>query len=151
MRMLMVALLSITLTGCASIINGRSQSVDFESTPSGVDLTVGGLKATTPAKLTLTRKETYIATFARTDFPERTVTLEPRMSWWLLGNLLFGGLVGFVVDAATGSGMTLEPSDVHMDMKTGEVMRVKQPEQAPNPRPVSGPRPKPGSTDFGAK
>ena len=46
------------------------------------------------------------------------------MSWWLLGNLLFGGLVAFVVDAATGSGMTLEPSDVHMDMKTGEVMRV---------------------------
>jgi hypothetical protein len=145
----MIALLSFALTGCASIINGRSQSVDFESAPSGADLTVGGLKATTPAKLTLTRKETYTATFTKADFPARTVTLEPRASWWLLGNVLFGGLIGFIIDAATGSGFTLEPSDVHMDMNSGEVTRVKQPQQAANRRPVSGPQPKSGSTNFG--
>ena len=135
-RTLMIALLSLALTGCASIINGRSQSVDFESTPSGVDLSVGGLKATTPAKLTLTRKETYTATFTKADFPDRTVTLEPRASWWLLGNVVFGGLIGLIIDAATGSGLTLEPSDVHMDMNTGDVTRVKQPEQRATPRPV---------------
>lgn len=145
----MIALLSLALSGCASIVNGRSQSVDFESTPSGADLTVGGLKATTPAKLTLTRKETYTATFTKADFPDRTVTLAPRASWWLLGNVAFGGLIGLIIDTATGSGMTLEPGDVHMDLKTGEVTRVKQPEHPPALRPVSGPQPKSGSTNFG--
>jgi hypothetical protein len=52
---------------------------------------------------------------------------EPRASWWLLGNIVFGGLIGIIIDLATGSGMTLEPSDVHMDMATGKAERARSP------------------------
>lgn len=78
----------------------------------------------TPAKLTLTRSESYTATFTKPDFPERIVKIEPRPSWWLAGNLIFGGLIGLIIDLATGSGMTLSPDAVHMDLATGSVSDV---------------------------
>ena len=146
----MVLLLLVT-TGCATIINGRSQNVTFESTPPGADLTVGGLKATTPAKLTLTRNQSYTATFTKADFPERKFEIEPAPSWWLLGNAAFGGIIGIIVDLATGSGMTLSPSDFHVDLATGQLTAIKEPDPPRLPPPTtSGPRPAPpGASNFG--
>jgi hypothetical protein len=148
-----VAVVSLLiLTGCATIINGRSQSVAFDSTPTGADLTVGGLKATTPAKLTLTRNQPYTATFTKADFPERKFEIEPGPSWWLLGNAVFGGLIGIIVDLATGSGMTLSPSDFNVDLATGQRTAIKEPDAPRLPPPTaSGPRPAAGATNFGRK
>ena len=142
--------LLLILTGCATIINGRSQSVAFDSTPTGADLTVGGLKATTPAKLTLTRNQPYTATFTKADFPERKFEIEPAPSWWLLGNAVFGGFVGIIIDLATGSGMTLSPSDFNVDLSTGQLTAIKEPDAPRLPPPArSGPRPTDRSTNFG--
>jgi hypothetical protein len=58
----------------------------------------------------------------------RTTQLEPWASWWLGGNVTFGGLIGIIIDLATGSGLTVSPGDVHMDMATAQVGRVQLPE-----------------------
>ena len=117
-----ITLTSVVLTGCATIINGRSQNVEFLSMPTGADLTVGGLKATTPAKLTLTRKESYDAIFRTEGYPDRTVRIASVPSWWLLGNLLFAGPIGLIVDLSTGSGRKLSPGEVYMDMVSGRTV-----------------------------
>jgi hypothetical protein len=58
--------------------------------------------------------------FEKEGLPTRETTLESKASWWLLGNILFGGLIGLIVDFATGSGYRLKPSNVEMDMATGQ-------------------------------
>lgn len=147
----LLLLVLVLTTGCATIINGRSQNVAFDSTPSGADLTVGGLKATTPAKLTLARNQSYTAIFTKADFPDRKFEIEPGPSWWLLGNAAFGGLIGIIVDLATGSGMTLSPADFHVDLVTGQRTAIKEPAPPRVPPPTaSGPRrPHDGATNFG--
>lgn len=147
-RPIVILLAALLLTGCATIINGRSQSVEFDSRPSGADLTVGSLKATTPAKLTLTRSESYTATFTKADFPERKVELTSRPSWWLLGNAVFGGLIGLIVDLATGSGRTLSPDGVYIDLASGEITAPPTREEPRLPPVTSGARPRNG-TNFG--
>jgi hypothetical protein len=44
----------------------------------------------------------------------------------LLGNLAFGGLVGLIVDLATGSGYRLKPGNAEVDLATGVVKEYKK-------------------------
>jgi len=47
-----------SLTGCATIVNGRNQTIPIRSTPPGADGTIRGAKAVTP-DLTPVRQEKY--------------------------------------------------------------------------------------------
>jgi len=59
--------------------------------------------------------------FTKEGFPERKTSLESTGSWWLLGNAVFGGLVGLIIDLATGGGYKIVPSNLEMDLATGVV------------------------------
>jgi hypothetical protein len=123
-------------TGCATIVNGRNQDVPLASQPAGATVTVDGLRATTPGTLTLKRDQDYKLVFTKEGFPERQATLEKKVSGWLAGNLLFGGLIGLVVDFISGGAYKLSPDSVDVDMATGVVVEIKK--QDANPMPPEG-------------
>jgi len=119
---IMVAPVLAALTsGCGTIINGRSQDVLVTSVPSGATAKVGDVQVVTPGTVTLKRKDTHTVVFTKEGFPERQTSLESTGSWWLLGNVLFGGLVGLIIDVATGGGYKIVPSNLEMDLATGVV------------------------------
>jgi hypothetical protein len=107
--------------GCGTIINGRSQDVLVTSVPSGATAKVGDMQVVTPGTVTLKRKETHTVVFTKEGFPERQTSLESTGSWWLLGNAAFGGLVGLIIDLATGGGYKIVPANLEMDLATGLV------------------------------
>ena len=63
-------------------------------------------------------------------YPERQTRLESKPSWWLLGNVIFGGLIGLIIDLAAGGGFTLRPGSVDIDLGTGVVKELEKPADA---------------------
>jgi hypothetical protein len=108
-----------SLIGCASIIHGSKQKLTFGSTPTGatVDVTdamgVSHGTCITPCTLDLKRKNQYKATLRKDGFEPVELVVNKNGDGWVWGNLLFGGIIGLVVDFSSGAAYKLSPSELH--------------------------------------
>ncbi len=106
-------------TGCASIISGSEQEISLTSQPSGATVTVepGGQQATTPGTLLLKRKDgPYRLNFTLDGHEPYSVMLTTDMNGWVYGNLILGGIIGFLIDSSTGASTTLNPDEVNANL-----------------------------------
>lgn len=104
------------LSACATIFSGTTQNIAVSSTPPGATVKVepGGQSSTTPAKLSLRRKDApYRLTIAMEGYEAYTVTISAGTNGWIWGNLILGGLVGIIIDSSTGAANALSPDEVH--------------------------------------
>lgn len=100
----MMIICSFVLTDCATIVNGSREEITVNSTPPGAEIYINGqLRGTTPNTFHLKRSKDYKIALKKDGYKPYEDTIESGISWWLLGNILFGGLIGVVIDAATGS------------------------------------------------
>lgn len=100
--------------GCATITRGTNQAYSVESRPTGATVRLStGQTCETPCKLHLKRKDEFIATVAKEGYDPVEIEVESRMTGGggaaAAGNILFGGIVGGVVDATNGSLNNLLP------------------------------------------
>lgn len=103
MKALAAIVLMIGLTGCASIIHHDYQDVPVTSHPSGVPVFLNHYACgKTPVVVALARGDRHTITMAPVGHEPTRIYLEPMVSPLVLGNILFGGLIGLVIDAATG-------------------------------------------------
>ena len=106
-------LLCLSLVSCASIIHGTSQDVGFSSTPPGAFVTVDNHpECTTPCVAHLKRKDNHVVKMDLNGYQTFSATLTREASGWVWGNIVFGGLVGLVVDAVDGGFYNLTPKHV---------------------------------------
>ena len=104
-------------TGCASIVHGPTEQIGFTSEPTGAKLIVAGQTTTTPAFLILERRGKHVAHFSAESYEPSEVQINEGMSmWFLLGNLGFGGIPGWIIDAINGSMGDLSPDNIHVNM-----------------------------------
>lgn len=110
------------ISGCASIISDSSYPVTISSSPDGVRYTVKNTKkgydvmsGVTPATISLSAKNgffskaSYMVTFQKKGYDSMTIPLKAGMDGWYVGNILFGGILGFlIIDPATGAMWKLE-------------------------------------------
>jgi hypothetical protein len=114
----------MNVAGCATIVHGQKQDIPLTSSPDGATVKADGKEVTTPGQIALRRKSGQDLVFTKEGFPQRSVTLESEPSWWLLGNALFGGIIGLIVDLVGSGGYKLAPESVDMDMATGNIKEV---------------------------
>jgi hypothetical protein len=105
-----VCFLAMFSVNCGSIIHQTTQQVSVSSEPAGAAVTVAcgdvnnDTKLVTPAVVTLHRKPVYCGIkLNKEGYAEKELKFGRQMSGWYLGNLLFGGIIGLVVDAANGA------------------------------------------------
>lgn len=117
-----LVLASMFVSGCASIVSDSSYPVTISASPEGVRYTVKNAKrgydvmsGVTPATISLSADEgffskaSYLVTFEKPGYDSVTLPLKAGMDGWYVGNLLFGGLIGFlIIDPATGAMWKLE-------------------------------------------
>ena len=116
-RIVGVVLTGVLVSGCASIIHGSRQDVRVVSNPSGavVRVNLNNTATTTPGILTLNRKEIgYVLTFEKQGYKPVEVSLRRTVDGWLFGNIIFGGVIGIVIDFASGSAYKLTPDEVEV-------------------------------------
>ena len=121
------------LSGCATIVGHPTQDIPIASTPSDATITVvdelgvSVFKGTTPATVTLPKStghyfghKSFKVTIEKDGYRSQTVPISASVNgWYIGGNLVFGGLIGyFVVDPFNGNMYTLTPDAVATSLDT---------------------------------
>src|SRR5687767_6518542 len=109
-------IISVALSGCASVISGSHQNVKINSHPSGARVTVARgdghqvATLTTPGVANLKRSSgyfngaNYAATIEKPGYRSQTVQITSTANPWMFGNIFIGGLIGLlIVDPLTGA------------------------------------------------
>ena len=135
MKLLKLAItcgVSLSLSACCTMRDGTTQNVDIETNApakykivnesgdvvsEGVAPTVVNLKrGDAPYTVTLKRSDTS---------PEAKGTINDNGNGWAWGNLLFGGIIGTIVDYSDGAAWDLD--------KTVNIPTVADPKDTPDP------------------
>lgn len=115
---LVMGVVLLPFGGCATIINGTTQDVSVSSDPEGARVTVDGNPiGVTPIVLNLKRKNNHVITVARDGYHTEQVSIQKVMSGAVAGNILAGGLIGWGIDASSGSQYKLKPDTVTVAMR----------------------------------
>ena len=99
----------ILYNGCATIFSGGKDEVDLSSEPSGAKVLVNGQnRGKTPLTLSLKKGKEYQVEFVKEGFENKNLTLTYSLgAGWLILDIL-AGLIGIIVDAATGNWNSLD-------------------------------------------
>ena len=112
----------VLLSACATIVNGSSQTITVSTAPPGATCTVDrmgariGAIAQTPGSVRLDKSKNDLSvTCSKPGYQTATVVKAPSFGGATFGNLIAGGIVGVVVDAASGANYEY-PGDIRLDL-----------------------------------
>jgi hypothetical protein len=112
-RRLAVISAALAVGSCATVFNGTQQELGFSSSPTGAKVSVNGQSlGVTPLVADLKRKNNHIVRIELEGFQPYETTLTRKVSGWVWGNILIGGLIGLAVDAISGGLYKLTPEQV---------------------------------------
>ncbi len=126
-----LALVTLLLGGCATIVGDKTQLVPISSTPSDATITIVDergsevFKGTTPTTVTLHKSDGsywggkgYTVTISKAGYESQVVPIKSSPNgWYIGGNIIFGGLIGwFIVDPMNGAMYTLTPEQVSTNL-----------------------------------
>jgi len=123
--------LSLSFAGCSTIMDGTKQEVGFSSSPSNAVVTIDGkMIGRAPLTENLKRKNTHKVVMTLDGYHPYELTLTKKSNGWVWGNIVFGGLIGLVVDASTGSLYKLSPEQVNADLKSNGTASISEGESS---------------------
>lgn len=127
---LLAAALAAT-TACGAIFNGTSQTITATSAPDQARITTEPNTGnyTTPASISFERKNSYTLTFARDGYKPATFQIQKKLQGGIVVlDVLFTGLIGVIIDAATGAWYKLSPESA--------VVSLTQIAEGPGPKTI---------------
>lgn len=106
------------LAGCGVIFGGTRQSIRATSSPEGAVIRTAPqtVEYKTPTTLNLERKQEYVLTFAAPGYSEQKVELQRSIRGGILVLDILSGVVGVVIDAATGGWYKLSPDVTNVSL-----------------------------------
>lgn len=139
-------LATIVLASCATIM-GKSapETLSVRSTPDQASVVITDESGTkifegkTPTSLPLEKKKgffsgkKYDVKILKEGYSEKIVTVDTKVGGWYVGNLLFGGVIGFlIIDPATGAMWTLNTNEVNVSFDEIKQGTITKPSNATN-------------------
>jgi hypothetical protein len=99
------------LAGCATIINGKTQSISIQSVPSGATVSLNGAPlGATPLTQLIERKAGQTLTVSKEGHKTFTTQMSTSLEPWFWGNIVIGGVIGSTTDNYTGAMYQYAPS-----------------------------------------
>ena len=131
MKTLLLCLASLYLTGCATIVGEKTKLVTMTSNPSDAVVVVTEennmeiFKGKTPTQTVLRKSsgeyfggKEYKVKITKEGYDEEIIHIgtDPN-AWYLFGNIVFGGLIGwFIVDPQSGAMYDLNPNQIQPNL-----------------------------------
>jgi hypothetical protein len=117
LRVMAAVLVAASLSACATVVNGTTQRIPIASEPPAADVIVDGASVgVTPTAVKLKRNADHLVTIQKAGYEPKTVPIVKDIGGAVWGNVLVGGLIGWGVDAASGSQYSLAPSTVSVTL-----------------------------------
>lgn len=111
------SILALTLTSCATIVDGTTQVVSFNSNPSGAEIVLNGVPiGVTPFTSQIERGENKVVLVKKEGYDDQQVMLSTKLNGWFWGNFLFGGLLGSTTDYASGASIEYAPNTYYVTL-----------------------------------
>jgi hypothetical protein len=112
--------------GCATIIHGSRQSTAISSYPSHATVFIDNQNmGATPLMVRLKRKDNHLVKIELPGYLPYEATFTHKFNAWIFGNLVFGGIIGIVVDAVDGAMYKLSPDQLDAELTQGTASAVK--------------------------
>ncbi|MEC5395311.1 PEGA domain-containing protein [Bergeyella sp. RCAD1439] len=109
-----------TTTSCATIVSGSRQTVKFASTPSEATVFIDEVEVgKTPYETKLERKREYQVMIKLDGYKSYETRITKKFNAWYLGNIVFGGIIGLIVDPVTGAIYSLTPKELDAKLEQG--------------------------------
>ncbi|HAX47489.1 MAG TPA: PEGA domain-containing protein [Ignavibacteria bacterium] len=107
--------------GCATLFSGSYDEVDLSSEPKDATVLVNGKEeGTTPLTLRLKKSKEYTIEFVKDGFKTKSLRMTYGLgAGWLILDIL-SGLVGIIVDAATGNWNSFDYDSYRAVLKKAE-------------------------------
>ncbi len=110
----LLGFMGMMLTSCATIISGSRQTMKFDSTPANATVFINEKEmGKTPFETKLKRNENYKVAIRLEGYHPYEVEVTKKFNEWYIGNILFGGIIGLVVDPITGAIYRLTPKEIN--------------------------------------
>ena len=130
--LLIVALAIIGFTRCATIVHGPNKTVEITSQPTKAMVYIDDkVYGPTPVSVSLSRrgrledepaaKKQYKVRVELEGYYPYEIGIRRTVDGWFFGNVLIGGFIGIIIDAATGSMYNLTPDQIIATMGTAPV------------------------------
>jgi hypothetical protein len=112
-----LALAAFQLGGCATVLNGTSQDVAFNTEPAGAVIALHtGQNCVTPCEFSMRRGDDARVDINKPGFKPVSVYIQSRLAGSTFGNILLGGGIGAVIDGSNGSSNRLYPNPVYVKL-----------------------------------
>lgn len=122
--LLVIVLIS---TSCASIICGTKQNITFSSTPTDAIIYDNGFQiGRTPLSAGLERKKEHSISIKLDGYKPYEIIIRKTFNEWYLGNIIFGGIIGLVIDPITGALYKLTPDQITAELSNNSQTSIKE-------------------------
>ena len=112
--------LPFLIANCTTIVCSSKQSVRFTSNPTSATILIDSFEVgKTPFESRLTRNSKHTIVIKMEGYQDYELTMTRKFNGWYIGNLVFGGIIGLIVDPITGAICTLSPADVRAELVKG--------------------------------
>lgn len=108
-----VAFSVVSCPGCATIVSGGSKDISFSSNPPGARVSVGGYSGVTPVTMSVKRGTSGAVRFEKDGYQSSDMTMSIGFNPIFFGNILIGGIIGMVIDIASGAIYEPSPTAFH--------------------------------------
>ena len=116
--------LTLLVSSCATIVSGSKQNIKFSSDPSSATIFIDEVEVgKTPFEIKLARKSEHSVMIKLEGYQTYETKLTKKFNGWYIGNILFGGLIGIIVDPITGAMYNLTPNEINAQMSKGTAFR----------------------------
>jgi len=148
MRAIVIVIVALTASACATITRGTTTQVQLHSNPPEAQArTSMGFVCVTPCTLQVNRKDEFTVIFTKPGYHTVEIPVKTQVAGagaaGFAGNVLIGGVVGMAADAATGATLEHFPNPVSVPRpprKKGEpdqVIKITPEMPAPKPEEVN--------------
>ena len=119
------------ISGCASVVSNSTQKIAINTYPDKAKIAITNSEGniiqqiTTPSIVILPKSngyfngERYLLNIEKDGYISKTLQINSDInSWYKFGNILFGGLIGWlIIDPLTGSMFELKPNEVNIHLE----------------------------------
>ena len=124
LKLITVFLIVSIFVSCSTIVNTDRQQVKITSSPDKAKVTItntGGFEVfngETPVDTKLKRKFDYVVEISLPGYKSEKIQITKGFEPMFLGNIICGGIIGMIIDFASGAVNRLEPDEIYVEMVT---------------------------------